>query len=212
MMRLLSATPSPYARKARIALAEKGLPFELVSEVPGNADASAPRHNPLGKIPVLILDDGTTVYESRLILEWLEVKHPRPPLFPADPDELLAAKRLEVLADGVCDAFVLLFWERRRPEAHRSLPWMDRQTRKIEGGLREVARLVPPGSRHCVGDRFGLADIAVGTMLGYLLARFPELDWTAAHPHLADLHARLSERPSFAATVPVPQRIEPGVV
>jgi glutathione S-transferase len=212
MLRLLSATPSPYARKARIALAEKGVPFELVTEVPWNADASAPRHNPLGKIPVLILEDGSSVYESRLILEWLEIKHPRPPLFPADPDELLAAKRLEALADGVCDAFVLLFWERRRPEAHQSRPWMERQSRKIEGGLAEVARLVPPGGTYCVGDRFGLADIAVGSMLGYLLVRFPELDWAPAHPHLAELHARLSERPSFAATVPTPQRLEPGVV
>lgn len=212
MVKLLSATPSPYARKVRIALAEKGLPFELLTEVPWNADATTPRYNPLEKLPVLILDDGETVYESRLILEWLEIKHPDPALFPKDPDELLAAKRLEVLADGVCDAFVLLFWERRRPEAHRSLPWMDRQTRKIEGGLREVARLVPPGSRHCVGDSFGLADIAVGSMLGYLLARYPELDWPSAHPHLADLYARLSERPSFAATTPAPQQLEPGVV
>jgi glutathione S-transferase len=212
MMKLLSAAPSPYARKARIALAEKGIPFELVTEVPWNADASAPRFNPLGKIPVLVLEDATTVYESRLILEWLEIKHPRPPLFPADPDELLAAKRLEVLADGVCDAFVLLFWERRRPQAQQSRPWAERQSRKIEGGLGEIARLVPPGSAYCVGNRFGLGDIAVGSMLGYLLVRFPELDWASANPHLADLHARLSERPSFAATVPVLQQVEPGVV
>src|SRR5690242_9315058 len=120
MMKLLSATPSPYARKVRIALAEKGLPFELVTEVPWNADTATPRYNPLEKLPVLVLDDGTSVYESRFILEWLEVKHPRPALFPEDSDELLAAKRLEVLADGVCDAYVLLFWERRRPEAHQS--------------------------------------------------------------------------------------------
>jgi glutathione S-transferase len=211
MMKLLSATPSPYARKVRIALAEKGITFELVTEVPWNAEATTPRYNPLEKLPVLILDDGTTVYESRLILEWLEIKHPRPPLFPEDPDELLAAKRLEVLADGVCDAFVLLFWERQRPEAHRSGPWMARQTRKIEGGLREVARLVPPGG-YCVGDRFGLGDIAVGSMLSFLHVRFPELDWSSAYPHLADLYAWLSERPSFAATAPVPQRIAAGVV
>ena len=135
MMRLLSATPSPYARKVRIALAEKGLPFELVTEVPWSPEAATPRHNPLGKLPVLVLDDGETVYESRLILEWLEVRHPDPALFPRDPDELLAAKRLEVLADGVCDALVLLAWERRRPEAHRSRPWTERQARKVERGV-----------------------------------------------------------------------------
>jgi glutathione S-transferase len=211
MMKLLSATPSPYARKVRIALAEKGLPFELVTEVPWNADTATPRYNPLEKLPVLVLDDGTSVYESRFILEWLEVKHPRPALFPEDPDELLAAKRLEVLADGVCDAYVLLFWERRRPEAHQSRPWMERQRRKIEGGVREIARLVPPAG-HCVDDRFGLGDIAVGSMLGFLRLRFPELDWGSAHLHLAGLYARLSERPSFAATVPAPQQFESAVV
>jgi glutathione S-transferase len=88
---------------------------------------------------------------------------------------------------------------------------MARQTRKIEGGLREVARLVPPGG-YCVGDRFGLGDIAVGSMLGFLHVRFPELDWSSAYPHLADLYAWLSERPSFVATAPVPQRIAAGVV
>ena len=211
MMKLLSATPSPYARKVRIALAEKGLPFELVTEVPWNRDATTPRYNPLEKLPVLILDDGTTVYESRFILEWLEIKHPDPPLFPKDPDELLAAKRLEVLADGVCDAFVLLFWERQRPEGQQSRPWIARQMRKIDGGLKEIARLVPPDGP-CVGDRFGLGDIAVGSLLGFLSVRFPELDWRQAYPHLADLPARLSERPSFAATVPVPQSLEPDVV
>lgn len=211
-MKLLSATPSPYARKVRIALLEKGIPFELVTEVPWDPEATTRHYNPLGKLPVLILDDGATVYESRFILEWLELKHPEPLLFPKDPDELLAAKRLEVLADGVCDAVVLLFWERQRPEAQRSRPWMERQTRKVEGGIKEIARLAPPGTAFCVGDRFGLGDIAVGTALGFLLVRFPELDWRGAYPHLADLHARLGKRPSFATTVLVPQRIAAGVV
>jgi glutathione S-transferase len=211
MMKLLSATPSPYARKVRIALAEKGLPFELLTEVPWNADATTGNYNPLEKLPVLILDDGETVYESRFILEWLELKHPEPALFPKDLDALLAARRLEVLADGVCDAFVLTFFERMRPEAHRSQPWMERQLRKVHGGFREIARLVPPEG-FCVGDRFGLADIAVGTLLEYMIVRFPELDWRAAYPHLERLLARLSERPSFQETRPYPQRIEAGVI
>ncbi len=116
-----------------------------------------------------------------------------------------------MLADGVCDACVLLFWERRRPEAHQSRPWMARQLRKIEGGLGEIARLVSPDG-YCVGGRFGLGDIAVGSLLGFLSVRFPELDWRQAYTHLADLYARLSERPSFAATVPVPQSLDPDVV
>ncbi|MBM3393596.1 MAG: glutathione S-transferase [Betaproteobacteria bacterium] len=210
-MQLLSATPSPYARKVRITLAEKSIPFTLLTEVPWNHDASAPRYNPLEKIPVLILDDGSTVYESRFILEWLEIKFPEPALFPKDPDALLAARQLEVLADAICDAFVLASFERRRPEGKRSQPWLDRQLRKINGGLREVARLVPH-SGYCVGGRFGLADIAVGSMLGFLALRGPEINWPGEYPHLASLYARLMERPSFASTTPVAQDIEKSVV
>lgn len=211
-MKLISATPSPYARKVRIALAEKEIPFELQTEVPWNEGTTVPRHNPLEKLPVLVLDDGNTVYESRYILEWLEVKHPEPPLVSRDPDEMLAAKRLEVLADGICDAGVLSFFERMRPESHRSRPWLARQRRKIEGGLREIARLVSADRAFCVGERFGLGDIAVGTVLGYLSVRLPDIAWRAAHPHLGALADRLAERPSFAATLPTPQEIDPAVI
>lgn len=206
MMKLLSATPSPYARKVRIALAEKGIPFELLTEVPWNADSQTPQYNPLEKLPVLILDDGRTVYESRYILEWLETKYPEPPMLPADPDERLAAKHLEVLVDGVLDAFVLHFWERRRAPEHQSGPWLERQYRKIEGGVRELARLVP-GEGFCIGGRFGLGDIAVGTLTGYLPVRFPEFEWKSRYPGLAAYDAWVSQRPSFQSTMPVPQQI-----
>ncbi|WP_417518605.1 glutathione S-transferase N-terminal domain-containing protein [Minwuia sp.] len=211
-MKLLSATPSPYARKVRIALAEKGVAFDLLTEVPWNEDTSTPQHNPLEKLPVLILDDGETVYESDFILEWLEHHHPEPSMLPADPELRLAARRFEVLADGVCDAFVLWFFESFRPEAHRSQSWMDRQHRKITGGLAEIDRLVPAEAEFCVGDRFGLADIAVGTVLDYMRARYPALDWQTRHPALAARLDRLSERPSFRETVPVPQQIAGSVV
>lgn len=210
-MKLISATPSPYARKVRIALAEKGLPFELVTEVPWNEDTRTPLHNPLEKLPILLLDDGTSVYESHYILEYLEVKHPVPPLLPADPDGVLEAKRLQVLGDGICDAFVLLFFERMRPAEHRSAPWMARQRRKVEGGVREIARSI--GSRAwAVGDRFGLGDIAVGTAMAYLDVRFPDFVWRGNFPDLALYVDRLSERPSFRSTVPVPQKIAASVV
>ncbi|QQS12670.1 MAG: glutathione S-transferase N-terminal domain-containing protein [Rhodospirillales bacterium] len=211
-MRLLSATPSPYARKARIALMEKGLPFELVTEVPWNDDASAPAHNPLGKIPVLILDDGAAYYDSRFILEYLELTHPLPSLLPKDAAGILAHKRLEVLGDGLCDALVLILIERMREPEKRSQAWIVRQRRKIEGALAEIARLVSPDTPFTCGDSFGLGDIAVGSALGYMDPRFPELDWRARHPHLAALHARLSTRPSFAATVPVVQTMRDKVV
>lgn len=211
-MRLLSATPSPYARKVRIALIEKALPFELVTEVPWNDDASAPAHNPLGKVPVLIRDDGVAFYDSRFILEYLELTHPLPPLLPKDPDGILAHKRLEVLGDGLCDALVLILIERMREPGKRSAPWIDRQRRKIDGALAEMARLVRPDAPYACGDIFGLGDIAAGSALGYMDPRFPELDWRGRHPHLATLHARLSTRPSFAATVPVAQTMRDKVV
>ena len=210
-MQLLSATPSPYARKVRIALAEKNIPFELITEVPWNSDAQAPKHNPLGKIPVLILDDGSSVYESSFILEWLETKYPQPPLLPADPDQRLAAKRLQVLADGVCDAFVLYFFERKRAEGQRSQPWIERQLRKMHGGMDEIGRLVPKEG-YCVGDRFGLGDIAVGCVVGYLSVRAPEIEWQSRHPHLLALYERLMQRESFNTTVPYAQQIEAGVI
>jgi glutathione S-transferase len=211
MMQLISATPSPYARKVRIALAEKGIPFELVTEVPWNSDTSLPRHNPLEKLPVLILDDGSTVYESSYILEWLERKYPVPALMPRDDDGWLAARKCLVLADGVCDAFLLVFFERRRAPEHQSAPWIARQMRKIEGGMAEIARIV--GDRdHAVADRFTLGDVGFGSVLGYFDVRFPEFAWRARHPNLARYFDALSYRPSFQATVPFPQTIRDAVV
>ena len=115
MLKLISATPSPYARKVRIALAEKQIPFDLVTEVPWDKTTMTPKYNPLEKLPILILDDGSSVYESSYIMQWLELKHPETPLLPTDVDGKLAARRLEVLCDGVCDAFVLSFFERSLP-------------------------------------------------------------------------------------------------
>jgi glutathione S-transferase len=215
MYRLISAAPSPYARKVRIALAEKGIPFELRTEVPWDSTTATPAYNPLEKLPVLVLPDGRGVYESRFILEWLEAKHPEPPLLPADADDALAARQVEVIADGVCDALVLLFWERRRPEEQRSDPWMARQRRKVDGGLRALAAMAEArdgGRDWLVGGRFGLADIAAGSVLGYLDVRFSEHPWRALHPALARLADRSAERPSFRGTVPTPQRIADRVV
>ena len=100
MYTLLSATPSPYARKVRIALIEKGIPFGLRTEVPWDGTTETPKYNPLEKLPVLITEGGDGIYESRFILEWLEVKHPLHPLLPHDEDGRLAARQIEVLADG----------------------------------------------------------------------------------------------------------------
>lgn len=211
MYKVISATPSPYARKVRIALIEKGIPFELVTEVPWDRATQTPKYNPLEKLPILLTDDGRSVYESRFILEWIEAYHPTPPLVPADREGRLAARHLEVLADGVCDAFLLHFFERRRAAGQQSAEWIDRQRRKIDGGLREIARIIGD-RRFAVGDGFGLGDIAAATVVGYLAVRWPEYDWQARHPSLAPYSRRMEERPSFAATRPVPQVISDKVV
>jgi glutathione S-transferase len=208
---LISATPSPYARKVRIALIEKGLPFELRTEVPWHGATQTPRHNPLEKLPVLLTEGGEAVYESRFILEWLEARHPAPRLLPDTIEGVLAARQVEVVCDGVCDANVLLFFERRRDAP--SEPWIARQRRKVEGGVRWLnARAEAARGGFLVGGRFGLADIAAGTALRFLAVRLPEYDWAAEFPALAEMSARLEERPSFAATVPVPQTIAEPVV
>jgi glutathione S-transferase len=211
LYKLISATPSPYARKVRIALAEKGIPFELITEVPWNRTTSTPQYNPLEKLPVLICEDGHSVYESRFILEYLELKNPTPRLLPDEVDDILAARRLEVLCDGICDALVLTFFERRRQPEHQSREWIARQRRKVDGGLREMERLVS-GRDWAVGNRFGLGDIAVGTAVGYIDVRFPEIPWRELHPGLAAHGDRLGDRPSFRNSVPVPQVISDPVV
>lgn len=210
MLKLISATPSPYARKVRIALAEKGLPFELLTEVPWDSTTSTPKHNPLEKLPVLLLEDGSSVYESSFILQYLELTYPQHPLLPPDADGIVSARRFEVLCDGICDAIVLTFFERLRKDAASSA-WLARQRRKIEGGLKEVARLA--GDRTwTVGSGFGLGDIATGTMLGYMSLRFPELEWRSLYPSLAALSARLEQRASFKSSIPYTQTISDKIV
>lgn len=210
MFKLISATPSPYARKVRIALAEKQLPFELLTEVPWDSNTSTPKYNPLEKLPVLLLGDGSSVYESNYILQYLELKYPEHPLLPRDVDGILAARKLEVLCDGICDALVLTFFERMRGDT-ASPEWIARQRRKIDGGLKEMARLV--GARQwAVGDSFGLGDIAVGVVAGYISLRFPEMKWREQYPDLARLSDRLEGRPSFKNSVPYAQTIADKIV
>ena len=210
MFKLISATPSPYARKVRIALIEKGIDFELLTEVPWNSTTATPQYNPLEKLPVLIPDTGEAVYESSYILDWLELRYPQTPLLPRDVDGILAAKKLDVLCNGVCDAVVLTFFERQR-EGGGSPEWLARQRRKIEGGMKEMARLV--GTREwAVGDRFTLGDIAAGTAAGYLSVRFKEMPLREIYPALAAYADRLALRPSFASTMPVAQTITDKIV
>ena len=178
--------------------------------MPALGSSTTPRYNPLEKLPILLLDDGTSVYESSYILQYLELKHPQVPLLPKDIDGHLAARKLEVLCDGVCDAVVLSLFEKMRAGGG-SPEWLARQRRKIEGGVAEMARLV--GTRPwAVGEAFSLGDIAVGTAVGYLSVRFQDLPWRTLHPDLARFSDRLAQRPSFRDSVPVAQTIADKVV
>ena len=204
-MQLISATPSPYARMVRIALAEKSVGFELVTEVPWNSDATVAQYNPLGKVPVLIPDDDLPVYDSAMILDWLEIRYPLAPLMPVEPEDVLLVKRLEVLANGICDAVVLAVIENTRDSDKRSEPWIARQDTKIRAAIAETARLVDADNQFLVAEMFSRADIAVGSMLAYVSLRYPHVDWRREHPELAQISDRLEERESFKNTVPVAQ-------
>lgn len=214
MLTLISATPSPYARKVRIQLAEKNIPFELKTEVPWDSTTETPNFNPLEKLPCLILEDGkSVVYESHFILEWLETKYPDPPLLPKNVDDRLFAKQVEVVADGVCDALVLAFFERMREADKQSEPWKARQMRKVEGGLQALNTWVQRGNgQFIIGDKLTLADVAAGSTLGYLAVRWPDHDWREKHPALKKYWEHLEERESFAKTRPSPQTMKDKIV
>ena len=216
MLRLISATPSPYARKVRIALAEKNIPFELITEVPWDKTTVTPQYNPLEKLPVLILEDGKSVYESHFILEYIDAKYQDSfPLLPRghrQVDERLFARQVEVVADGICDALVLLFFEKQRGEEKASEEWMARQQRKVDGGLNALVAWIGDDKEYFVNGTFGLADIAVGSVLGYLKIRFPEHSWQGMHPSLAAYSERLERRQSFKDTIPTPQNISDRIV
>lgn len=210
MIQLISATPSPYARKVRISLQEKGIAFELITEVPWDSTTKTPQHNPLEKLPVLIMEDGTSVYESHYILEFIEAKFPdRKPLLSKDIDERLFAKKVEVVADGMCDALVLAFFEKQRDL--QSEEWKARQMRKVEGGFKALAEWV--GSKEfIVGGEFGLADIATGSLCGYVDVRWPDHPWRRTYPNLSRYYDGLSQRQSFKDTLPSPQKISDKIV
>jgi glutathione S-transferase len=202
MVKLLGIDASPYARKVRIVLEEKALPYEYVQARPSAPDSPVPRHNPLGKVPVLVLEDGRAIYDSPVIVEYAEGLVPEPRLIPQDFDSRIEVKRWEALGDGVAEAAVLISHDRREPEDRRkSAEWYDRQRAKIDRGLAAMAAELGE-HEYCYGRSFSLADIAAGYALGYLDRACPEIDWRAAHANLRRLAERLNDRPSFQKTMP----------
>ncbi|MBK7665642.1 MAG: glutathione S-transferase [Sterolibacteriaceae bacterium] len=200
-MKLVGSLTSPYVRKVRAVLAEKKIEYEFVIDVPWSADTRVPDINPLGKVPVLILDDGSTLFDSRVIAEYLDSVTPNNRLLPSPNRERITIKRWEALADGVVDAAVAIVLESKRPEAMRDAAWIARHQGKITAGL---AALSADLGDHpwCYGNGLTLADIALCVALGYLAFRMPALEWREAHENLTRLYDKVMQRPSFAETIP----------
>jgi len=203
-MKLFGTPGSPYVRKARLALEEKRIAYEYVHAPAEVRETQVVPLNPLGKIPVLLADDGRAVYDSAVIVEYLDGLVAEPRLIPRAFDDRIEVKRWEALGDGIADATVLISHDYRKPEAKReSAEWYQKQRQKIERGLAVMSRDL--GSREfCFGASFTLADIAAGYALGYLDQALPDLDWRKPYPALSQLAARLAARDSFRKTLPAP--------
>jgi glutathione S-transferase len=201
-MKLLYTPNSPYARKVRIVALEKHIDVELQEVVLADPDCPVKKYNPLGKVPVLVLDDNDSVYDSKVIVEYLDNRAPGTHLIPQDNTSKMITRRWESLADGICDAAVAAMLEGRREPAQQSQANIDKQLAKVLLGL-EVLNLDITKKKWCVNETFSLADIALGCMLGYVDLRFKHLQWQDKFPNLAKHYSVLVKRPSFKQTMPV---------
>ena len=203
-MKLIYSNTSPYARKVRIVLAEKKLDYQSALDNPWLPESTIGASNPLGKVPCLVLEGGEALFDSRVIVEYLDTLSPVGKLIPPNGRERAEVKTWEALADGVLDAALVArletTWAGRTVE-QRSQAWIDRHLDKITAGLEAMSRGL--GDKpYCSNIHLNLADIAVGVALGYLDFRFPPIDWRTPHPNLAKLFEKLSLRQSFMDTVP----------
>jgi glutathione S-transferase len=202
-MKLLGALSSPYVRKVRIVMAEKKLDYQLVLEDVWNSDAIQ-KANPLGKVPCLVMEGSEAVFDSRVIVEYLDTLSPVQRLIPASGRERAEVRTWEALADGTIDACLEARLEQTwsgRGDAQRSQTWIARQMGKVDAAIIAMSRGL--GDKpFAAGIHFSLADIAVGCALGYLDFRFAQIDWRTPHPNLARLAEKLAQRQSFIDTLP----------
>jgi glutathione S-transferase len=202
-MKLIGALTSPYVRKVRVVMAEKKLEAQLLLEDVWNSDEIL-KSNPLGKVPCLVMEGGEAVFDSRVIVEYLDTLSPVGKLIPASGRERVEVRTWEALADGVLDAALLARMEKvwtGRSETQRSQAWIDRQLSRVHGALAAMSKGLND-KPWCSGNHLSLADIAVGCALGYLDFRFPQIDWRGAHPNLARLSEKLFARQSFIDSKP----------
>lgn len=201
-MKLIGSTTSPFVRKVRIVMAEKKLDYQFVLEDVWSDHTTIAHSNPLGKIPCLVMEGGEAVFDSRVIVEYVDTLSPVGKLIPALGRERAEVKTWEALADGVMEAAVAArleaSWSGRR-EGERSQAWIERQHAKITAAL-DAMNTAIGDKPFCCGIHLSLADIATGSALGYLDFRFPDLAWRDAFPALARLDEKLAQRSSFADT------------
>jgi len=201
-MKLIGSLTSPFVRKVRVVLAEKKLDYAFELENVWAADTTIHLSNPLGKVPCLVMEDGSTMLDSRVIVEYLDTLTPVCKLLPPTGRDRADVKCWEALADGVLDAAVAVRLERTlRPPEQQSEAWIERQMGKVHAGLAVMSEDLAE-SPFCKGNHYTLADVAVGCALGWLLFRFPEISWRDDYANLARLFDKLSERASFKDTVP----------
>jgi glutathione S-transferase len=202
-MRLIGSLTSPYVRKVRIVMAEKKLDYQHELEDVWGSDKIL-KANPLGKVPCLVLPGGEAIFDSRVIVEYLDTRSPVSRLIPESSRERIEVRTWEALADGLLDAAILARLEQTWPgrtAEQRSQAWVDRQLHRVQASLGAIAKGV--GDKPwCTGIHLSLADIAVGCALGYLAYRFPQIDWRDAHENLAKLADKLNARQSFIDTLP----------
>ena len=197
-MKLLGHDGSPYVRKVRLVLEEKRIPYEYVQARPALPGSPVPEYNPLAKIPVLVTDEGKGIYDSPVIVDYLDALVAEPRLIPAGLEQRVDVKRWEALGDGITDSTVLVSHDHEKVQKPE---WHQKQQLKIDRGVAAMAKAL--GEREfCYGTRFSLADIAAGYALGYMDRMLPDIDWRAAHPNLARLAERLATRDSFRKTLP----------
>lgn len=203
-MKLLGTDASPYVRKVRLVMLEKNLAHEYLVDAPRDPGSHVAEVNPLGRIPALILDDDTCVYDSPVIAEYLDSLNDSPVLIPRD-DALarMRVKRWEALADGIMDSAVAVRNERIRPAEKQEPNNIAVHSNAISRALTHATELLG-GREWCEGDGITLADLAMASALVYLDLRQPERDWRATHPNIAAWFARMSARASLRATLEQP--------
>ena len=200
-MKLIGSITSPYVRKVRIVMAEKRIDFEMVLENPWDPATRVPEYNPVGKVPTLVMEDGGAVFDSRVIVEYLDTITPVNKLIPATGRARVEVRCWEALGDSLCDAAILSRLEAARPSQQQSPDWIRRQMDKVDLCLAAAARSLAD-KPWCSGPSYSLADIATGMALGYLDFRFAHIDWRAKYANLARLAEKLAKRQSFIDTLP----------